>query len=202
MLSRSSHSFTVLKTALALVALAALSACASDNGGPITAPTTLSPQKVGASPRVYRISIGDKLKVTVFGEKDLSGDFEVNARGNVPMPLIGDVRAKGKSVREFQGAVEAKLAAGYLNNPKVSIAILNYRPFFIHGEVRSGGQFPFKSGLKLRDAIAIAGGYSYRADKSYALIIREGSRREKKIRLPTTMTVLPGDNIRIPERFF
>ena len=202
MFLRSTSIIGLVKTGLALVALAGLGACASDQGGPITPHLGEGPSAAGALSAVYRLAIGDKLKVTVFGEKNLSGKFEVNGQGNIPLPLIGDVSAKGKSVDGFRKSVRARLVNGYLKNPKVSVEILNYRPFFVHGEVRQGGKFEFKNGLKLRDAIAMAGGYSYRAKRDFALLIREGAAAEIKIRLPTNLTVMPGDNIRIPERFF
>jgi len=202
MYSRSSFIFGTFCNTLAVMALVMLSACASDLGGPIRPHKFSGPQGIGANPGRYLISIGDKLKITVFGEQNLSGQIEVNSLGNVPMPLIGDVAARGKSIRSFGRAIERKLARGFLKHPKVSVEVLNYRPFFVHGEVRSGGQFKFKNGLRMRDAIAIAGGYSYRADKSYALLIREGTKAEIRVLLPTDMIVMPGDNIRIPERFF
>lgn len=199
---RSSNITRLIDYALAAVVALSLSGCASDVGGPIRPYMSSSAQGIGASSGQYRISTGDKLKVTVFGETELSGQFEVDPLGNVPMPLIGDVRARGNTIHGFGRAVEAKLRQGFLNHPKVSVEVLSYRPFFIHGEVRSGGKFEFKNGLRLRDAIAMAGGYSYRADKSYALLIREGAKAEVRVRLPTDMYVRPGDNIRIPERFF
>jgi len=93
------------------------------------------------------------------------------------------------------------LRDGYLKNPKVSIEVMNFRPIYVHGEVKNGGEFAYKTGLKLRDAIAMAGGYTYRANQGYVLVDREGE-EEVKITMPSSMPVLPGDNIRIPERFF
>jgi protein involved in polysaccharide export with SLBB domain len=151
--------------------------------------------------RVYRLGIGDKLKVSVFGEDNLSGQFEVNALGQISMPLIGEMPAKGLAITEFRDAIGRKLSEGYLKNPKVNVEMLNYRPIYVQGEVKNSGEFAFKNGLSLRDVIAMAGGYTYRANQSYLYIGREGD-PEVAVQMPTGVPVLPGDNIRIPERFF
>jgi len=152
--------------------------------------------------RVYRLGIGDKLKIAVYGEPDLSGEFQVNAAGVISLPLIGQLPAKGRPIEEFRESVRARLTEGYLKNPRVSIEVLSYRPIYVHGEVRQGGELQFKPGVKIRDAVAMAGGYTYRADQAAILLTREGEARELTVRLPNDMMVLPGDNIRIPERFF
>jgi polysaccharide export outer membrane protein len=151
--------------------------------------------------RVYRLGVGDKVKITVFGEPDLSGPLEVNALGALAMPLVGDIQAKGRSIDEIKQAIVARLSDGYIKNPKVSVEVTNYRAFYVHGEVRNGGEFAFKPGLKLRDAIATAGGYTYRANTNYVVVTSEGA-SEARVGLPSDLIVLPGDNIRVPERFF
>ena len=151
--------------------------------------------------RTYRLGIGDKLKITVFGEESLSGQYEVNALGQISLPLVGEVGARGMAISAFRDSVARRLAEGYLKNPRVTVEVLNYRPIYVHGEVKSGGEFPYKNGLKLRDAVAVAGGYTYRADESYVLIVREGA-GEARVPLSSNVVVLPGDNIRVPERFF
>lgn len=154
-----------------------------------------------AQQRVYRLGIGDKLKVTVYGEDNLSGTFEVNAFGHVAMPLVGDIPAKGLGIDEFRSQITQKLSGGYLKNPKVSVEMLSYRPIYVHGEVKNGGEFQYKNGVSLRDVVAMAGGYTYRADQTYLYIGREGE-PDVAVRLPADVPVLPGDNIRVPERFF
>jgi polysaccharide export outer membrane protein len=152
--------------------------------------------------RIYRAGIGDKLKIAVFGEPELSGQFEVSATGVIAMPLVGEIPAKGKTVPDLRAEIVRRLESGYLRQPKVSVEVLNYRPFFVHGEVRNGGEFQFRNGVTIRDAVAMAGGYTYRANHSYVLLIREGETAEQQVDLPSAVQVLPGDNIRIPERFF
>ena len=182
----------------AVFATAILGACADGNGLP---PPSFANTASDGVVRAYRLNVGDKLKINVFGEENLSGQFEVNASGNVSMPLVGDIRAKGLTLAAFRQRARKKLADGYLKNPRLAVEILNYRPIFVHGEVRAAGQFEFKNGLKIRDAIAMAGGYTYRANQAKVIIAREGL-GETTLPLPSNVTVLPGDNIRIPERFF
>ncbi len=187
---------------LVLCATLGMSGCATNSGYTVKEYASAQPTNAGISlDRTYRLGVGDKLKISVFGEEDLSGNFEINALGQVSLPLIGEVRAKGHSVAKVRENIKSKLADGYLNNPRVTVEVMNYRAFFVHGEVRSGGEFTYKVGTKLRDAIATAGGYTYRAVQDHVLITREGH-REIRVNLPTDAPVLPGDNIRVPERFF
>jgi polysaccharide export outer membrane protein len=186
-------------SAAALTA-AVLGACADTTLPQKSVTLTDAPARLET--RVYRLGIGDKLKVSVFGEQDLSGQFEVNALGNVPMPLIGEIPAKGRSANDIRDQIAQRLSDGYLRNPKVNVEVQTYRPIYVHGEVRNSGEFQFKQGLRVRDAVAMAGGYSYRANQGYALITREGEPDEMRVALPSDMVVLPGDNIRIPERYF
>lgn len=190
----------IAAVAAALMGAAIVAACAGTGADP----QQVLPSRAGAAElsRVYRLGVGDKVKVTVFGEADLSGTYEVNAAGNVPVALVGEIPARGHGIDNFREQVRRKLQQGYLNNPKVSVEVVNFRPIYIHGEVRSGGEFPFKNGLKLRDAIALAGGYTYRANESQVILVREGSGAQVALAMPADIDVLPGDNIRIPERFF
>ena len=151
--------------------------------------------------RDYQLAPGDKVKIVIFGENDLSGDYEVGAAGSVSLPLLGDVPAKGATVPEFTEAVRKRLTRGYLQNPQISVQVLNYRPFYLHGEVRNGGQFAYNSGLTIADAVAMAGGYTYRADQGYVYLRRDGG-PEQAVSVTGGLNVLPGDNIRVPERFF
>ena len=180
---------------------AGLFAASCASGPTINTASHLEPTSTGDVERTYRLGIGDKLKITVFGEENLSGQFEVNALGQIALPLIGEIPAANRPISSFRDAVTRKLADGYLQNPRVTIDVLNYRPIYVHGEVKSGGEFPFKSGLRLRDAIALAGGYTYRANQSYVVVYREGV-GEMNAQTTSTFTILPGDNIKVPERFF
>lgn len=183
----------------ALLAAALLSACADPAG--YAPPSFATRAQEPRHDRTFRLGIGDKLKITVFGEDNLSSQVEVNAAGSIAMPLVGEVPAKGKSIGELKDTLARKLAEGYLKNPRLNVEVLNFRPIYVHGEVKTGGEFAFKNGLTFRDAIAMAGGYTYRAQQSHLFLVREGG-EEERVALPTTQPVLPGDNIRIPERFF
>lgn len=190
--------------AAAAIAAAWLSACANSPSAQLPNFATGKSAFATATPtsRVYRLGPGDKLKITVFGEDNLSGQFDVNPSGSVGMALLGDVQAKGLTVQEFRDAVTQRLVReGILKNPKVAVDVLNYRPIYVHGEVKNGGEFQYKSGLRLRDAVAMAGGYTYRAEQSYVLLGRD-DQKELQVTMPGDAPVLPGDNIRIPERFF
>ena len=186
-------------TAALLLAGAALTAC---SGGPSPSLEFSKPARIGGLAQSYRLGIGDKLKISVFGEPDLSGQFEVNALGNVPVPLVGEVSAKDQTLDEFRAALAQRFAGGYLKSPKIGIEIVNYRPIYVQGEVKTGGEFQFRTGITIRDAIAMAGGYSYRANQSYVLIMRQGEPNEVRVPLPSKEPVLPGDNIRVAERMF
>lgn len=152
------------------------------------------------SDRVYRLGIGDKLRVIVFGEPDLSGEFEIGSQGTINLPLINDVVAAQRTISEVEDSVEAKLASGYLKSPSVSIEVLNYRPFYILGEVNSPGSYPYVNGMTVLTAIALAGGYTYRAREDPVLLSRPGDDAEVEVN-PTT-PLLPGDIIKVEERFF
>lgn len=186
-----------LSIAVAAACAAALGACASN----VLQPPSYATGEA-ARERVYRLGLGDKVKVVVFGEDNLSGQFEVNPEGSVGIPLVGEVKARGLSLPEFREEVTRRLVRdGILKHPKVTADVMNYRPIYVHGEVKTGGEFQFKSGLRLRDAIAMAGGYTYRADQSYVLLGREDG-KAVEMALPGDALILPGDNIRVPERFF
>lgn len=149
----------------------------------------------------YKLGSGDKLRVNVFGEEDLSGEFDVTGTGNVSLPLIGQVQASGLTLDQFSEEVSKKLRDGYLTNPKLSVEVLNYRPFYIIGEVTTPGQYPYTNGMTVLNAVAVAGGFTYRANEDKVLITR-GDAKEVEHKLTQAVKVLPGDIVKIPERFF
>ena len=150
----------------------------------------------------YRLGTGDKLRLIVFGEDDLGGEYVVDGSGQVRLPLIGQVKAGGLLVREFEAEVKAKLDEGYLKDARVSAEVTNYRPFYIIGEVNKAGEYPYVNGMSVLNAVALAGGYTYRASSSYVFIRRSGSTKEAHLPADQTTRIQPGDIIRIPERFF
>ena len=152
--------------------------------------------------RIYRLGVGDRLKLDVFGEQELSGESEVNASGIVSLPLLGDLPVKGKTIDEFSAMVRSRLSQGYLKNPRISVQVLNYRPIYVQGEVKHGGEFGYKPGLSIADTIALAGGYTYRAVTSSIILRRQGDAQGHVIPMDGTIPVLPGDNLLVDERFF
>lgn len=150
----------------------------------------------------YRLGSGDKVRVITFGEESLSGEFFVGGSGKVSIPLVGELPALGLTAREFQASVEEALKEGYLKEPRVSVEILNYRPFYILGEVEKPGTYPYTSGLSVVNAVATAGGYTYRANTKRVFIKRPDSDKEEEYPLESNTPVAPGDTIRIAERFF
>jgi polysaccharide export outer membrane protein len=150
----------------------------------------------------YELGSGDEIRVIVYGEEDLSGEFELDGSGVVAMPLNGPVSIGGRDVAEAERLISQKLADGYLVNPRVSIEVLNYRPFYILGEVKKPGSYPYVNGMTVLNAIALASGFTYRANEKKIVITRKVDGAEKKIDVGDTTLVMPGDIIRVPERFF
>ncbi len=178
-----------LLVALALTAHSALAQGARQNVPGVT----------GASiENSYILGPGDRVRVIVYNETDLSGDFDVDGRGQISVPLIGEVQAGGITVRQVERLIEDKFREGFLRDPKVSAQVIGYRPFFILGEVRSPGSYPYVNGMTVVSAVAIAGGYTPRANKRDAVIIRAG----RELKASEEEVVLPGDTVRISERFF
>ena len=150
----------------------------------------------------YRLGEGDKVRVIVFGEEDLSGEFVVDDAGQISLPLVGQVPAANTTTRELELAVANKLKEGYLRDPRVSVEVLNFRPIYIHGEVNKPDKYPYVNGMTVMNAIAMAGGYTYRADTDDVYITRGNSPVEQKVDVTPMTRVEPGDVIRVPERFF
>ena len=184
---------------LGLFAVLALQGCASSQNAPLVS------GGVGALAvsTAFSLGPGDRLRITVFGEQKLSGDYNVSNTGQIAFPLIGNVAASGRTLEEVQDAMRDKLASGYLQDPRVSVEVLNYRPFYIMGEVMKPGEYPYVAGLTLEQAIAKAGGYTYRAKRSRIFIKPAAHASEQSTTYrDKTILVQPGDTIRVPERFF
>ena len=150
----------------------------------------------------YVLGPADKMRVIVFGEDALSGEFVISGGGKVSLPLVGEVQAAGLTVRQFQDEVQNALKEGYLKDPRVSAEVLTFRPYYILGEVMTPGRYPFTDGLTVINAVAAAGGFTYRAKSSRVFIKRIGEHIEREYDLKGNTPVMPGDTIRIPERLF
>lgn len=150
----------------------------------------------------YRLGSADEIKIAVFGEPQLSGNFIVDGQGFISLALIGELQVKDMTLREVQRLIETKLKDGYLRDPQVSAEMVRGRPYYVLGEVNRPGQYDFTSGLTVMNAIATAGDFTYRADKRRVFIKSADSDAEREVRLTVSTPVRPGDTIRIRERFF
>ena len=187
------------KRALFGLAVLGLAACGSTpvpSGGETE--TTALKREAGE----YRLEPGNMLSIFVLNEPDLTNEYPIDGSGIVSLPLIGDVDAQGKTLREFDRLVTSKLSDGYLRSPDVTVELLNYPPIFILGEVNAPGQYPFVEDLTVLKAVATAGGFSYRANQKVILIRGRNDSEETRIALEAGTEVLPGDTIRVLERFF
>jgi polysaccharide export outer membrane protein len=150
----------------------------------------------------YALDSGDRLRVVVFGQDGLTASYAVDVGGNITMPLIGAVPARGRTPAQLQAAIAAMLRQGYVREPHVAVEVETYRPFFILGEVTLPGQYPYVANMTVETAVAIAGGYTPRAYKYKIEINRQvGGLTEKKVVSPN-FPVYPGDTIKIAERWF
>jgi protein involved in polysaccharide export with SLBB domain len=135
----------------------------------LASPAMAQPAQSLAVPE-YTLGAGDLAAVTVFRHDDLSGEFEVDGAGRITLPLLGQLPALGYSTRQVEAAITAKLQPDYLLNPSVSVQVLSYRPFYIVGEVKQPGSYPYVNGMTVIQAVALAGGFTYRAKKDKELI--------------------------------
>lgn len=179
----------------------ALAACGT-TGGTAGAREAASVDAETQVATAYALGSADRLRVTVFGHPDLSGEFEVDGSGSISLPLIGQQKALGLSTTLLEQAITATLASGYILDPRVSVEVVNYRPFYILGEVGQPGEYPYTNGLTVQNAVAAAGGFTYRANKKVVHIKSIESDREIAYDLTPGTVVKPGDTLRIGERIF
>ena len=151
---------------------------------------------------VYKLGSGDVIKITVFKQEELSGEYTINGAGQIALPLIGDVNTKDLTVKQVEEAIANKLKPDYLLNPRVNVQVLNYRPFYILGEVKAPKSYPYVDGMTYLNAVAIAGGFTYRAKEDHVMVIRMNDSKKNEIRLNMDEKVMPGDVIHVEERFF
>ena len=150
----------------------------------------------------YSIGSGDMLSIQVFGEEDLSIEVRLSDAGTISYPFLGELRAKGLSIGELSEIIRSKLADGYLISPSVNVTVLEYRQFFINGEVEKPGGYPYQPGLTLQKAVALAGGFTERASKTKLYVVPDGKEGEDPVRIKLGTMVRPGDIITVEESFF
>ena len=150
----------------------------------------------------YTLASGDRIRVIVFGQDALSNSYAVNGSGMISMPLVGNVSLVGQTTNEAERTIEARLRAGFLRDPHISVEVEAFRPFFVLGEVTTAGQYPFISGMTVQKAIAVAGGFGPRAARNSATITRMINGVQVSARVPLAYPLRPGDTINVEERFF
>jgi polysaccharide export outer membrane protein len=178
---------------LALLAFG-LPACSTD-------PYVKTSGQVDRYPEI-RLAPGDKLRITVFGEDKLTGEFDIDFTGDISMPLVGTVKLAGLSKKEAEALLTRRFRSEALNKPSVTVEVVSFRPFYVFGEVSSPGRFPYTDRLTVVTALAIAGGPSFRASKSTIFIQRAGQGPFQEYPLTADIPIYPGDVIRVPERYF
>ena len=158
-------------------------------------------QAVAAS-TAYKLGPGDKIRVITYGEDKLTGEFLVDGSGMISLPLVGSLKVGDLTPQQLQTVVETQLKQGYIKEPRVSVEVLTFRPFYILGEVNKPGTYPYTNGLTVLNAVATASGFTYRANTKRVYIKHLGEATEDRVPLTPSLAVAPGDTIRISERFF
>lgn len=161
--------------------------------------TAASPERLD-----YQLGSADKLRITVFGEDGLTGEYAVTSNGMISFPLIGEVDAVGHTLGQVREEIRSRLAAGYLRDPRVAIEVIDFRTFYILGEVNKPGEYPYRANLTLDQAVATAGGFTYRAARKRIMLRHPGEQSDSKLALEKdhVIPIAPGDTVRVLERFF
>jgi polysaccharide export outer membrane protein len=182
------------RPAILLLAALALSACASSG------PRYGAPDASFDGP--YTLDGGDKLRVTVFGQEGLTNSYAVDGAGKISMPLIGRVDARGLTTAQVAANITAMLKTGYVREPHVAVEVETYRPFFVLGEVTAAGQYAYVNNMTVETAIAIAGGFTARANRASFTIVRDVNGVKSSANVPLYFNVRPGDTVTVHERWF
>ena len=174
-----------------------LAGCA---GGP-SLPSELATMNPGNPMDGYVLEPGNRVRVIVFNEPNLSGDFTVDPIGVVSLPLIGNIPASGTTAKVLAKRIEDTLKKdGYLQDPRAAIEVQTFRPFYVLGEVRQPGEFPYTTGMTVLSAVAKAGGYDYRAWEGEVVLVRTINNEQKEYRASERTPILPGDIVRVLQR--
>jgi protein involved in polysaccharide export with SLBB domain len=150
----------------------------------------------------YRLGAGDRIQIQVFDESDLSMEMRLSDAGTISYPFLGEVRVSGNTVSELEVQIVGGLKGDYLVDPKVNVSVVEYRPFYINGEVEDPGGYPFQPGLSLRKAIALAGGFTERASKSKINVLSEGAIDGRQRQIGMDVMLNPGDIVTVEQSFF
>lgn len=192
-----------LSGALIAAACAALTACAParfDSREQWTIPAASS-RAISLEPTQYRLAPGDKVKLTVFGQNNVTGEYQIDASGSITIPLSsGPIRIKGLTAEKAARYIQEQLvAANAFRDPRVSVELASFSPVYVLGEVNRPGEFIYRPGMSLFSAVALAGGFTFRANQNRAFIRASDERIETDYRVKSDIAVMPGDVIRVPE---
>ena len=151
----------------------------------------------------YRLMVGDKVRVTLYDVATETGEYTVDTAGTIIVPPLAPLKVAGLTPSEAGKLIEQRFTeGGLLRAPRITVEVTTYGPVYVLGEVTRPGEFVYKPGMSLLAAVAAAGGYTYRADKSRVFIRRAQDRLETEYRLRSDLVVMPGDVIRVPEIYF
>ena len=159
-------------------------------------------RRTGQWPLRYSLDTGDRLRVIVYSQRTLTRTYTVDDSGHISIPLVGQVKARGLSTKQVQNRITSRLRAKYLRDPKVSVEVATYRPFFVLGQVQTAGQYPYVVGMTAEVAAAIAGGFTSRADERKFRISRVFNGRRYTLLVSKNFPIFPGDTVYVRERFF
>ena len=161
-----------------------------------------APMPAAAYDVSYKLDAGDKLRVVVYGQEGLTNTYAIDAGGAITMPLIGSVPARGRTPGGLASEISAKLRNGYIRDPSVAVEIESYRPFFILGEVAAPGQYPYVPSMSVESAVAIAGGFSPRAQRDRVTLTHTDGSGPMRVVVPLGTALSPGDTVLVGERWF
>lgn len=193
------RSAACLAFALVLAACSASGQSQTANAG-LAAYANPAPVRVSDGP--YVLGPGDRVHIRAYDDTNLTGDYEVGSTGDVSVPLVGQVRAVGLTTHELERAIVARMKGRIAQDPKINVEVASYAPFYIYGEVKKAGVYPYQPGLTVADAVATAGGLTYRADENAVTVQHSGSRAPQTVSLGQPVKIFPGDNIRVGESIF
>lgn len=213
-----SSSIVPLRRRSLFVAVLALAACESDptpivqensnaDGSMSLAPTNVPGGRggpgIGGRDPDYRLGANDRVRIIVFGQPTLTGEYTLDGNGVLAFPLIGSVNAQGQTTGQLQQAIASRLDPDFLRNPSVSAEVITRRPFYVIGEVKKPGNYPYVTDMTALQAVAMAGGYTYRARQN-SLYLKRLDANGRMVRVAATpeTKVRPGDTVEIKERFF
>jgi protein involved in polysaccharide export with SLBB domain len=192
----------------AIAALLALGACGDRDGTPIVQDTSngqalsLVPNGGPGATSDYKLGPNDRTRVIVFGQPSLTGEFVLDGNGVLAFPLIGNVDARGMTPSELQKTISQRLDQDWIKNPSVSVEVSTRRPFYVVGEVQKPGSYPYVTDMNVLNAVATAGGESYRANMHEFWIKRKQDGRIVRVEANQETTLQPGDTVVVRERFF